>query len=233
LADQAPTTISRARLFGAAAAALGAAGLAACGGDPEDPNESGEGFETATSGQFGERTVAPSDPAVTKAFGLGDIGIAKYALTLEYIEQALYEELMGTGFYEGEDLALLGEIADNEDAHVRQWERFLDGSDTELPERPRVRFKFDNRRQALDVAREIEDVGAAAYLGQLNRIVRGDLLSLALSIQTAEGAHAAALARRTNRTIVPDGAIASPLNAQEVLVLLKPFVADEPEEEVR
>ena len=230
--DQAPTSISRARLFGVAAAALGAAGLAACGGNSEDPNESAEGFDSATPGQLGERTVAPPDPAVTKAFGPGDLGIARYALTLEYVEQDLYEALLATGFYEGEDLALLEEIADNEDAHVRAWERFIEGSDAELPDRPSTRFKLDDRRQALSVATEIENVGAAAYLGQLTRIVRGDVLSLALSIQTAEGAHAAALARRSGFSIVPDGAIAAPLNAQEVLVLVEPFLPDKAEKEM-
>lgn len=222
--DQPPTSISRARLFGVTAAALGAAGLAACGGNPDDPNESGEGFESAEQGQLGERTIAPADPAVTKTFGPGDLGIAKYALTLEYLEQDLYEELVATGFYEGDDLALLNEISDNESAHVKAWERFIEGSDAELPERPGTRFEIEDRNQALDMAAEIENIGAAAYLGQITRIARQDVLSLALSIQTAEGAHASALAQRTGLSIVPDGPIAAPLTAQEVLVLTKPFL---------
>jgi hypothetical protein len=230
LEEHTSPSISRARLFGAGAAALAAAGLAACGGNPEDPDESGEGFETSSRTPTSERTVAQPDPVVTKEFGPGDLGIAKYALTLEYVEEDLYSELVDSGLFEGDELALLQDVSKNETAHVRALERFIEGSDSELPERPKTAFDVKDRKQALGLATDIEDVGAGAYLGQVTRIVRADVLSLALSIHTAEGAHAAALAELSGRSIVPDGAIASPLTAQEVLVAVEPYLAGDEKE---
>jgi hypothetical protein len=227
LDEAASTPISRAGLLGAGAAALAAAGLAACGGNPEDPDESGEGFKSATTSSTVERVVATPDPVVEKNFGAGDAGIAEYALTIEYMEEDLYKALIDSGFYDGDELALLRDVADNESDHVRALERFLEGGAGKVPERPTTKFKIENRKQGLGLAADIEDIGAAAYLGQVTRIHRPDVLSLALSIHAAEGAHAAALAELVNRSITPEGAIAAPLTGQEVLVKIQPYMASE------
>ena len=41
----------------------------------------------------------------TEQFGKGDIGILNYALTLEYLETAFYEEVDKSGLFKGEELA--------------------------------------------------------------------------------------------------------------------------------
>jgi hypothetical protein len=41
----------------------------------------------------------------TEQFGKGDIGILNYALTLEYLETAFYEEVTKSGLFKGEELA--------------------------------------------------------------------------------------------------------------------------------
>ena len=74
------------------------------------------------------------------------------------------------------------------------------------------------------MAADLEDLGAAAYLGQATKIKRPDVLRLALSIHTVEGAHAAALAGLVGRSITPDGSIAAPADATEVLDAIKPLL---------
>ena len=74
------------------------------------------------------------------------------------------------------------------------------------------------------MAADLEDLGAAAYLGQATKIKRPDVLRLALSIHTVEGAHAAALAGLADRSITPDGSIAAPADGTEVLEAIKPLL---------
>jgi len=71
----------------------------------------------------------------------------------------------------------------------------------------------------------VENLGAAAYLGQAGRIKSKEILAAALSIHTVEGRHAAALNQVVGRTIVPDGAFARPASMDEVLSKMKPFLA--------
>lgn len=71
----------------------------------------------------------------------------------------------------------------------------------------------------------MENLGAAAYLGQAGRIKSKEILAAALSIHTVEGRHAAALNQVVGRTIVPDGAFARPASMDEVLSKMKPFLA--------
>ena len=194
--------------------------------------ESAEGFETAArntdseGGPYG-RVVGTFDPAVADAFGPGDVGIANYALTLEYIEEDFYDAAVSSGFLEGEEQALFEGIGKNEHAHVLAIKTFLDGVGAEAAVRPETTFDLKNRGSVLEMAADLEDLGAAAYLGQATKIKRPDALRLALSIHTVEGAHAAALAGLTGRSITPDGSIAAPANATEVLEAIKPLLKDD------
>jgi rubrerythrin len=79
--------------------------------------------------------------------------------------------------------------------------------------------------KVLETAAAVENLGAAAYLGQAGRIRSKDLLAAALSIHSVEARHAAALNQVVGKTIVPDGAFAKPASMAEVLPLVKPFLA--------
>ena len=50
------------------------------------------------------------------------------------------------------------------------------------------------------------------------------MLEAALAIHTVEGAHAAALNELVGRTITPDGSIAAPESAAQVLAVLRPYL---------
>src|SRR5690349_22216015 len=104
--------LSRRRFMAAAGGtAATAALLVACGDDDSTTTSSSDGMSTSTT------EMSASNDAVAK-FGKGDIGILNYALTLEYIEAAFYADVIESGLFKGNDLALIKVFGKDEDAHV-------------------------------------------------------------------------------------------------------------------
>jgi Ferritin-like domain len=88
-----------------------AAFLAACGG----------GGDTTTTMTNTEKESEPTDSgkgSETEQFGKGDIGILNYALTLEYLEAAFYKDVVKSGLFKGEELAVLKKFGAEEQQHV-------------------------------------------------------------------------------------------------------------------
>jgi rubrerythrin len=191
---------------GAVAASLSAA-IAACGEDEELGN------------QFGGAGVG------TEPYGQGDAGIVAYALFLERLEVAFYEGAVESGRLRGPALVLAQRFGAEEEAHVRSLEGTLEQLGGEEPQLPEFSFGYGTQQQVLTTAAEIEGVGADAYLGQLRRIQSKQVLSVALSIHTVEGRHAAALAQILGNPIAPDGAFAHPASSSEVLARVRPFLS--------
>ena len=79
-------------------------------------------------------------------------------------------------------------------------------------------------KKVLETAAVVENLGAAAYLGQAPRIKSAEILAAALAIQASRARHAAALNTVVGKTIVPDGAFAKPASMAEVLPKVKPFL---------
>jgi rubrerythrin len=194
--------------------AAGAAGafsifLAACGDDDED----GGG--------------ATSEDTAAKEPG-GDLEIVNYALTLEYLEADFYKQVVDSGEITDKKIAEMAKmIGENEQEHV---DALLAVAKNLGKPAPKPKTKFDSVIQGgpemiLDTAASVENLGAAAYLGQANRIQSKEILSAALAIHTVEGRHAAALNTLVGKTIVPDGAFAKPASMDEVLESVKPFIA--------
>ena len=198
------------RRFLAVTGGTGAAGalLAACGGDDDS----------------GTTTSSMSDDGDTLAqFGEGDLGIVNYALTLEYLEAAFYADAIKSGLFKGEELALIKEIGSNEDEHVVALENTAKQLGTPAP-KPKTQFPLEDAQSVLELAATVENLGAAAYLGQAAAIKSAQVLAAALSIHTVEGRHAAALNTLTGQSFVPDGAFAVPATASEVLADVQPFI---------
>ena len=75
------------------------------------------------------------------------------------------------------------------------------------------------------LAATVENLGAAAYLGQAGNIKSKEILAAALAIHTVEARHAATLNSLLKMTPTPDGAFARPMSMAEVLKAVKPFIA--------
>ncbi len=207
---------SRKRFFkmmgGAGAAGAFAIFLAACG-DDDDESSSSSGTQT---------------PNETKKIAGGDLAIVQYALTLEHLETDFYNAVLDSGVVKDKALGETARlIRDTEQAHVDT----LTGVVKDLggtPERPATNFDAvleGGEKMVLETAAAVENLGAAAYLGQAGRIQSMDILAAALSIHSIEARHAAALNTVVGKTIVPDGAFAKPASMEEVLPQVKPFLA--------
>ena len=183
--------------------------IAACGDDDSDT--------TSTS------STTASDDAIAQ-FGEGDIGIVNYALTLEYLEAAFYEEVAKSGLFSGDDLALIQKFGDTENQHVVALTSTVKELGGKPAPKPKTQFELKNARSVLKTAADVENLGAAAYLGQAGAIQSPQVLAAALSIHTVEGRHAATLNTLTNQPITPDGAFAKPADAQTVLDSVQPFI---------
>ncbi|MCA1696121.1 MAG: ferritin-like domain-containing protein [Solirubrobacterales bacterium] len=186
--------------------------LAACGSDNNDTTSS----TSSTAGSSDADALAP--------FGEGDLGIVNYALTLEYLEAAFYAQVIKSGLFKGADQALIQMIGKNEDEHVvalTSTAKALGGKPAPVP---KVQFDTTDAMTVLTTAATVENLGAAAYLGQAGAIKDPKVLAAALSIHTVEARHASALNTLTKQSITPDGAFAKPADATTVLAAVKPFI---------
>ena len=214
--------VSRRQLISMAggSVALGAF-LAACG----DDSDSGSS-ETGNSGSNGSTGSGMEDDNSTSQFGEGDIGIMNYALTLEYLETAFYQDVAKSGLFNGADLETIRKFGSQEADHVAALTDAVKAAGGKPAPKPKTEFPLNNRVQVLRLASTVENLGAAAYLGQAARIQGPDVLAAALSIHSVEGRHAAALNTLLGKTPVPDGPFAQPAPAGMVLNAVQPFIVD-------
>jgi Ferritin-like domain len=201
------------RRFMAIGGGTGIAGLlfAACGGGDD---------ETATTGAAGSTEMED----MSSQFGEGDLGIVNYALTLEYLEAAFYGDVAKSGLFTGDDLALIEQIGRAEQEHVAALVAAAKQLGGPPAKRPNAEFPLDDAASVLGLAATVENLGAAAYLGQAARIENPDILAAALSIHTVEGRHAAVLNTLAGRPPTPDGAFARPADMKTVLAEVQPFL---------
>ena len=187
-----------------------AAFLAACGSDSDSTTS------TMTSPSGGKTG--------TEQFGKGDVGILNYALTLEYLETAFYEDVVKSGLFKGSDLETIRKFGSEEAEHVAALTGFVKQMGGKPAPKPKTEFPLKNAKSVLELAATVENLGAAAYLGQAPNIKGASTLAAALSIHSVEGRHAAALNTLLGKSIVPDGAFAKPASANEVLKSVEPFI---------
>jgi Ferritin-like domain len=189
----------------AAAAAL----LAACGDDT--------GTTTTTAAQT-------SGGSETEQFGKGDIGILNYALTLEYLEAAFYADVVKSGLFKGADLATIRKFGEEEAEHVTALTAAVKQLGGKPAPKPKAEFPLKSAKSVLELAGTVENLGTAAYLGQVTNIKSPEVLASALAIHSVEGRHAAALNTLLGKSITPDGAFAKPADAKTVLKSVEPFI---------
>ena len=154
-----------------------------------------------------------------KSFGQGDIGILNYALTLEYLEAAFYNEATANGFATGQTQIALKRTTEDENTHVKFLKGALGGKAVKSP-------KFDfgttttNAAEFLPTAYALENTGVQAYMGQAFNIEKRAYLKAALTIVTVEARHASVfglLALNSAHAISPSGAFDRGRKAKRIL----------------
>jgi rubrerythrin len=202
------------------AGAVGAASvlLAACGRDtPEGP---------VTAGSTVDHTAS-------------DLKIVNYALMLEYVAAGFYQAVVdGEVMKDTKTGDVVKRLQAAEEEHVDALvatARSLGGTPAS---EPKTRFQdmiARGPKAVLETAATIENVGAAAYLGQAGHIASKEILATALSIHSVEARHAAALNELAGRGYgegvrpldgsLPDGPFGKPMGMAAVLEALRPYIA--------
>jgi rubrerythrin len=215
---------SRKRFFkmlgGAGAVSAATALLAACGDD---------------------KTSGASAAAATKASddNASDLKIVNYALTLEYLEATFYQEVLDSGVIKDKKIGDLAKsIQQHEQHHVEALTATAKSLGGKPAAKPKTTFQDVIDKGAtsiLQTAATVENLGAAAYLGQAGNIKSKDILAAALSIHSVEARHAAALNELVGRGFgdgkgglagsLPDGPFAKPMDMAAVLKAVEPFIA--------
>lgn len=195
-------------LTGGSAAA--AAFLAACGSDDDATT-------TTTMGGGG-------GDSETAQFGKGDLGILNYALTLEYLEAAFYADVVKSGLFKGAELKAIEKFGMEEAEHVDALTAAVKQMGGKPAPEPKTEFPLESAKEVVELAATVENLGAAAYLGQAANIKSPEVLASALAIHSVEGRHAATLNTMLGKSITPDGAFARPADAKTVLKSVEPFI---------
>ncbi len=217
---------SRKRFFkmlgGAGAVSAFSVALAACGDDDE-------------------KTSSTAAPAATASAGSNkqDLEILNYALTLEYLEADFYAQVIDSGMVKDPKVGSIAKkFGSTEQEHVDALVATIKKLGGKPVSAPKSNFgpTFDKGLMAtLEAAADVENLGAAAYLGQAGRIKNKEVLAAALAIHSVEARHAAALNILVGRGFgsgsgglkgaLPDGAFGKPMDMKAVLAAVKPFLA--------
>lgn len=201
---------------GAAATALGAF-IAACGSSSSSSSTAASSSATTASSS----SVASSSAGGS---GSGDLSIVNYALTLEYLEAQFYDKVVASGLFSGANLSVIKTFRGEEHDHVTALHKVAMSLGTPAP-KPKGKFPLKNAASVTKLAAAVENLGAAAYLGQAGNIKSKEILAAALAIHSVEARHAATLNLVLKQSPTPDGAFAKPMSMAEVLKVVKPFIA--------
>ena len=210
------------------AGAVSAAGviLAACG-DDDDTAASGSPASSGSGAAASEMDVK------------SDLDILNYALTLEYLEAEFYAKVIDSGLVKDKAVVEIAKkFGQSEQEHVEALAATIEkmgGKPVAAPETKFEQTLDKGLKTVLQTAATVENLGAAAYLGQAAKIKSKEVLAAALAIHSVEARHAAALNILVGRGFgdgkgglegaLPDGPFAKPMDDKAVLAAVKPFLA--------
>jgi bacterioferritin (cytochrome b1) len=202
-------SISRRRFIAVAGGSAAAASvLAACGSD----SSTGSG-------------VSGSDE--TSQFGDGDVGILNYFLTLELVEAAFYADLAKSRLLSAAAAQMLESFGEEEEKHADLLVEQIKKLGGKPAAEPGAKFSLESEAAALELGGTLENLGAAAYLGQLSKLESVPAMKAALSIHSVEGKHAAALNSLLEESPTPDGAFAAPATVETVMSEIDSYLGGE------
>jgi rubrerythrin len=157
-------------------------------------------------------------------FGEGDIGILNFALTLEYLEAAFYNEATANNkkksFIKNRQAQVfLKTVTADENAHVAYLKKALGSKAVAAP---KVDFGATTSSEAafIKTAIALENTGVHAYSGQATNFTDPANAAAAVSILTIEARHASVaglLLKATPANITPNGPFDTPFTAAKVL----------------
>lgn len=184
-------------------------------------------FVLAACGGGGKRTAstAATTRSSTPSNVTGDLAILNYALTLEYLEREFYAKVVAANLFTGKVGGLVKDFAAQEATHVEALKGAVEKLGGTPAANPNGKFPIENATQVAGLAYKVENLGAAAYLGQAANIQSPEVLMTALAIHTVEARHAATLGTLVKKPVTPNGAFSVPADMPTVLAAVKPFLS--------
>ena len=156
----------------------------------------------------------------------GDLEIANFALTLEYLEAEYYAIALDTGLLSGEALTYIQATGDHENQHVEALIGLITEAGGTPIEKPAFDFgdAFASADSIISTAATLEITGVGAYLGAAPMISSPSVLAAAGSIVGVEGEHVVAINNLLG--VVPPANMAFPeaLSQEAVLEAIAPFL---------
>jgi hypothetical protein len=174
-------------------------------------------YGSLAAGPFVRRALAQQ--------GSSDLDILNFALTLEYLESAFYEQGLKTAKLGGEQKMVAQEIASNEMDHVNSLMGAISDMGGKPVDAPSVDFGNAVKSESafLKLAQTFEDTGVSAYNGAGPMLKSKQVLGVAGSIVQVEARHAARIRLLNGETPAPVP-FDTPLNMDEVLKAVQPYV---------
>jgi rubrerythrin len=177
----------------------------------------------AVGALYGAASVAPFVSRALAKSGGGDVGILNFALTLEYLESAFYEEAKRRAGASGELKSLIDLVARDEAEHVGALTETIKKLGGKPVAEPKFDFPYGNTGEFLQLAQTFEDTGVSAYNGAAPQIKSKEVLAAAGSIVQVEARHAAAI-RLQNKQEPSPQAFDPTLDEAKVLKAVEPFI---------
>ncbi len=133
----------------------------------------------------------------------GDVAILNYALTLEYLESAFYDEAVAGGALSGATALFADTAKEHEAAHVVALKKALGSAAVKKPS-----FDFQGTTKAQGTFQQtaiiLEDTGVTAYQGAAPNIKTPAILRAAISIHPVEARHASWIRSVAGEPPAPD-----------------------------
>ena len=172
------------------------------------------GAGAAALGTLGAGSAAAQDE------GPSDLDILNYALTLEHLEAAYYNDFLdehSESEVENSELGQyfarptlrysiyqqLSDVRDHEEEHVTVLTDTINKLGGTPVEAAEYEFPYDSMVEFAQLANNLEATGVAAYAGAAPLISNPDLIPPALSIHSVEARHASFLATLSLRRAIP------------------------------
>lgn len=190
----------------------------------------------------GQQTVVSPDQAImalNQRWALAapddfatDIDVLNYALTLEYLEAAYYQQGNALGLVGADEAPFFARIQADEEAHVSALTDTITKLGGTPVEKPGVSFggAFADRTSFLTTSHTFENVGVGAYLGAAGYIKDKAILQAAAGIFGVETRHAAVVGVILGPPAeggVYYGANEKPISKADVLTAVTPFLMDQ------
>ncbi len=178
----------------------------------------------AAGALYGASAVTPFVSGAFASSTTSDAEILNFALTLEYLESAFYNEKGPQVGLSGTAKSYAKLFGEQEADHVNALTTTIKQLGAKPIAKPTFVFPVTNQSSFLKLASVLENTGVGAYNGAAPSLQNKEVLAAAGSIVQIEARHAAAINLLLGKTPTPDQGFDRPLTKEQVLAKAGPLI---------